>query len=552
MSGPDGEDWRQAMTNEYESLTSKKTWTLVEPPPNAKIIGRMWILREKFEPEGKWYKARFVARGFTQKQCDDFSDTYAPVVHQSSVRLLMSHAVNNEMKLFHIDVKTAYLNSELTETIYIRQPYLFERGDGLVCKLNKAIYGLKQAAKCWNDHLTQTLNKYGLKQLLSDLCIFTNKDRSTIIAVYVDDLLILAKNESDYIRIRDRLAERFDITDKGQVKQFLGMQIRQSNIELTISQVPYIDLFKRFNMNDCKTAFTPIPSGTIFEPSDDDADCDNVQLYQSIVGSLIYLANGSRPDTQFRVNKLCKYMASPKAKHLDLGKRIIRYLRKCSADTAPISIYCDSDYPNDKLESKSISGAVVWHYGNLSRWTSHTQPCVARSTCEAETNAIKEASMDALYFISLIRELEQRKSISPIDVWNDNQPAIKTLEGGGQFARNRHYLNRINFIKLLVKKNIISVKYRQTDLMLADPLTKPLTEARSKFLFTASGMIFGWGGVLEVTFKLPAHSADAVAQWHSIAQSFSPAHHLCPPAFFPFSHSLLFCAFLLFSLLVCW
>lgn len=503
-SGPDGENWKLAIEDEYRSLMSKNTWTLVRPPPGAQVIGSMWILREKFESDGKRYKARFVAKGFNQKDAGSH-DTYAPVVHQSSVRLLMSHAITHNMKLYHIDVKTAYLNSNLNETIYIKQPYMFEGGgggDGLVCKLNKAIYGLKQAARCWHNTLTNILQEIKFKQLLADSCVFVNEDRSTIVAVYVDDLLVICERQFNYEQVRDALAGKFKITDKGQVRQFLGMTIEQANNQLRISQIPYIEsTLKRFNMADCKPVVTPIPTGTIIDPIGSDQDCDDVRLFQSIVGSLIYLANGSRPDIQFAVNKLCKYMATPKQKHLLLAKRIIRYLQKTintkliftnpSSKVTPIEIFSDADFANDKTESKSISGVIVRHYGNMIRWTSHSQDAVAKSTCEAEVNSMNEAAQDAVYFKNLVTEIDPGGDLSPIIIWNDNQSAIKTIEGGGRFGRNRHYIVTINFIRSLVNNDTIKPQYRQTELMLADPLTKPLTESRINKLFSISGLHFG-------------------------------------------------------------
>lgn len=233
-----------------------------------------------------------------------------------------------------------------------------------MCKLNKAIYGLKQAARCWHNHLTAILDQINLKQLMADSCIFVNEDKSIIVAVYVDDLLILCKRDKDYSKIRDSLAANFEITDKGQVKQFFGMQIAQTDEEITISQAPFIsELLQRFNMADCKSVTTPIPTGTIFDVTEDDDDCEDVPLFQSIVGSLIYLSNGSRPDVQFGVNKLCKYMSSPKQKHLLLAKRILRYLQgtkdarltytNSKTGNESIEIYCDADFANDLAKSNT-------------------------------------------------------------------------------------------------------------------------------------------------------------------------------------------------------
>ena len=179
LNSPEGEEYRKAMDNEYYSLISKNTWTLVLPPQNAKVIKTRWILSKKNENPGIRYKARLVAKGFTQRPGVDFDETYAPVIRGSSIRLLLAHACKNNLKIHHVDVKTAYLNADLAEEIYIDQPfgYVAKTNERMVCKLNKAIYGLKQSAECWSEKLNEVMEQLEMEPFSSEECIFADKNK---------------------------------------------------------------------------------------------------------------------------------------------------------------------------------------------------------------------------------------------------------------------------------------------------------------------------------------------------------------------------------------
>jgi hypothetical protein len=219
---------------------------------------------------------------------------------------------------------------------------------------------------------------------------------------------------------------------------------------------------------------------------------------QSIVGGLIYLSNGTRPDIQFATNQLCKYMSNATEKHLILAKRILRYLQRTKnnyilfSSNCPsiISIFTDADFSNDKIESKSTTGMVVLNRGNLIRWSSKAQDSVALSTCEAEINAIREATADAIYFRGLLGEIGKTDIFPPIEIVNDNMSAIKTLESNGKWARNRHYLIKINFIRFHLQKEHIKLSFSRSETMLADPMTKSLTENKIQFLLSKCGLVF--------------------------------------------------------------
>ena len=500
LSGPESGEWKMAMDDEIKSQHASKTWSLVKRPENAKVIDSMWVLTKKHEDGYIRFKARLVAKGFAQRSGIDYTETFAPVMRSSSIRLLLSLALNNDMFVHHVDIKTAYLNSKLDKVVYMRQPYLYEEGEDLVCQLHKAIYGLKQSARCWHRRLTGALKKNGFKHVRSDTCIYTNKKHNCIIAFYVDDLVIMSKDEKEIESIKKKLKSEFEITDKGRISTFLGISIERKEDSLHMSQTKYIeDLLADFGMSDCKPESIPTPSTFKFDKVDESPFMDDKQPYQSLVGSLIYLSNATRPDIQYTTGQLCRFMSCPKQAHFQAAKRVLKYLQgtkdhKLTYRKNPsrpyMQIYCDADYANGN-DSKSISGVITFHRGNAIDWCSRAQQSVAASTCEAEVLAIKEGMQDAVYYRTLLCELTGVDDLDPVDMFNDNQSALRTIDNGGSFAANRHYITRINFIRDYVEGGHADLDYIPTKEMLADGLTKALPESTFNQMFQQFGITSG-------------------------------------------------------------
>lgn len=500
LKSPESAQWFEAMQDEFISHRQKGTWKLVPRPPNTKVIEGMWVLRKKIDDGQTKFKARFVAKGYRQRYGIDYNETFAPVIRVSSIRLLISIALLNDLHIHHVDVKTAYLNSPLTETIYMQQPYLFEEGKDLVCKLERAIYGLKQSARCWHERLSRVLHDIGFEKLNSENCIFFKRPIQMIIGFYVDDLIILARDLNILTEVKRKIAQQFDITDKGSLRCFLGINVSRSSNEFKLSQEDFVDeLLLAHGMSNCKGVGTPIAADQDLSNMNDSPLLEDKQIFQSIVGSAIYLANGTRPDIQFAVGQLCKFMSQPRQAHLQAAKHLLRYLKATrnsplifskNAQEQQVEIFCDADFANDKQTSKSVSGVIVFHHGNPISWSSHIQQTVATSTCEAEILAIKEGVQDAVYFVHLIREIIQSNDFGPITIYNDNQSAIRTIESNGKFSNNRHYLTRINFIRDYIRQGFIRLIYKQTEEMLADGFTKALPKAKFEQLFTRCGLGF--------------------------------------------------------------
>lgn len=197
--------WKEAMDDEIDSLRKTQTWTLVNPPSDHQVIDNRWTYKLKINSDGniQRFKARLVARGFKQTAGVEYHETFSPVARFDSIRTILSITASNKMYLQQFDVKTAFLHGELDEVIYMQQPKGYEDGTNRVCKLNRSLYGLKQASRCWNHRFTAVLKKHGLTSTNADYCVFTNgNDRDRLIlAIHIDDGLISATNQSSIKKV---------------------------------------------------------------------------------------------------------------------------------------------------------------------------------------------------------------------------------------------------------------------------------------------------------------------------------------------------------------
>ncbi|CAL1678819.1 unnamed protein product [Lasius platythorax] len=233
MKSPQKEEWIQAMKREIHSLQENDTWEISDMPKGATILGTKWVYKQKIDDERK-PKARLVIQGCKQTEGVNYEETFALVAlisRYSSIRYLIALTVQKDFYIAHLDVETAYLYSELEEDIYISSPKLPGKNkySGKILKLRKAVYGLKQSGRNWNIKLDAVLRKEGLKRLKSDSCIYMyqKRERTIIVAVYVDDLLIFSNNKNEIRCLKENLRKQFKIRDLGEVSEFLGIKIER-------------------------------------------------------------------------------------------------------------------------------------------------------------------------------------------------------------------------------------------------------------------------------------------------------------------------------------
>lgn len=309
----DWPEWQKAIETEYESLIKNETWSLCDLPKNRKAISGKWVfkLKRKFNGEVDKYKARFVAKGFSQKQGFDFNETYAPVAKLPTLRILLSIAVRFDMHVHQMDVKGAFLNGDLREDIYMVQPEGYANGNK-VCKLNKAIYGLKQASRMWNEKFHGFMTRMGFKRCASDYCLYT-KFKNGIrcyILLNVDDLLIICDDLQMVKAIKSLLAKEFEMTDIGTAYTFLGIHIQhdRENGTIQLSQEQYLkNVIRKFGMNEAKPISTPIEKG-LHLPMDKSIESANVP-YRELIGCLTYATLTTRPDLCAATNYFSRFQS---------------------------------------------------------------------------------------------------------------------------------------------------------------------------------------------------------------------------------------------------
>lgn len=494
MLSLDKEEWRLAMEREYNSLLKNNVWKLVDRPCDKNVIKCKWVYKLKRDDSGKdSYKARLVARGFSQQQGVDYSDTFSPVVRHTTLRTLFALANEFNWDISHFDVETAFLNSNLNEHIFMEQPEGFDTDKNKVCFLLKSIYGLKQASRMWNQKVHQLLCNNGFIQSKCEPCVYVCKSngKSTIIALYVDDFYVFGNCSVTKENLLKLLQQEFIVKDLGALKTCLGMNVcrDRSKSTLTLNQKSYIEkLLLRFGMEKCKPVTTPMMLNCKLDRPKGNCLDENKYPYRELIGSLMYLAVCTRPDIAFVCSQLSQFCCGFEMSHWLAAKRVLRYLAGtldyglCFYKTHHLDItaYTDADWGNDIVDRKSYTGFVV-KLGNCTiNWEARKQKCVALSSTEAEYLAISDVCKDLCFVQNFLNEIISR--VPKITLYNDNQSAQKLLESKEySHKRTKHIDLRYHYIKDLIQSGFATVKYLSTQEMIADVLTKPLSSMKHKY-----------------------------------------------------------------------
>jgi hypothetical protein len=257
--------WRDAMNNELQSIENNNTWIWSELPVGHKPIGLKWVYKVKKDAAGNIvkHKARLVAKGYAQKEGIDFDEVFAPVARLETIRVLIALSAQGNWEIHHMDVKSAFLNGDLHEEVYVTQPPGFqnpEKGQ-LVLKLNKALYGLKQAPRAWNIRLDSELASLGFSRCKVEHAVYRRGVGKSmlIIGVYVDDLIICGPSASDIADFKQQMKKTYSMSDLGLLSYYLGMEVRQGTNEITICQRSYAaKIVEQCNMGRCNSTDTPM------------------------------------------------------------------------------------------------------------------------------------------------------------------------------------------------------------------------------------------------------------------------------------------------------
>jgi len=485
----DWPEWEKAIKTELDTLRQMGTWELMEAPKNRKPVTNKWVFVRKYNKEGELlkYKARLVARGFSQVPGMDYNETFAPVVRLETIRAILALAVEEDWEIQQMDVKGAYLNGDLKEEIYMNQPEGFHDETTRLCRLIKTIYGLKQSGREWNHKLNKRLQNRGFKRLETDPCVYIRKGkgRIEIITVWVDDLLLFTKTEAQMTNLKRELGDLFEITDLGEPNKLVGIEIDRDrkNGTLTIKQTKYIEsILEKYGLKDANSVSTPLDPNVKLEPleSTDSATADG--NYASLTGSLMYAAIGTRPDIAYATNKLCSFNANPSLIHWSAAKRVLRYLkgtkekgityRKGGDNKNRLYGYADASFATNSDRSSTSGHVFLLNKGAIT-WGSRKQRIIALSTAEAEYSAMAEAGRRLTWLRNLYYEIGYTQN-EPTVLYADNQSAIAIATNLQYHQRSMHFPICQHYIRQKIRDGDARLEYCTTNEMTADIFTKAL------------------------------------------------------------------------------
>ena len=462
LDSPDAEQWKQAIEKEVQSLQDMGTYTVIDDlPKGRKAVSSKLVFRVKRNVDGsiERFKARLVARGYSQVPGMDFDETFAPVVKLTSVRILCALASLLKLHFHHLDVDTAFLNGTLQEEIYMRLPQGIGLNSGKFVRLLRSIYGLKQASRVWNELLDTELGKLGFKRITADYCIYVYHKGKEIcfLAVYVDDMGMLTSNLHFMEKLKKLIGEVFKIKDLGPIKQLLGLAIdydRETG-RLELSQSRYIQQsLERYGCDDGHTHPTPLSSGVKLTKADSPTTPFAIAEmkdypYQSLIGTLMYAMLGTRPDIAFAVGALSKYSSNPGKGHWNEAVHVLRYLGGTKdlalvfdgsngADLSSFILgYSDSDWAGDMDTRRSTGGYVFFACGAAISWSSKLQQSPALSSTEAEYMACTCAVQEAIWLRQFLDQLGYHQK-NPTQLLGDNQGAIALAKNPGNHPCTKH------------------------------------------------------------------------------------------------------------------
>ena len=529
MKADDVEHFLESMDDEMKSLFKNKIYELYprsKVPRNQRVLRAVWSHRRKTKPTGEVYRhrSRICVDGSQQTHGVDYEHTYSPVVSWSTVRIMLIISVLNNLKTRQVDYVQAFPQASLSEgeNVFMEIPrgYNYEgaTSDDYVLKLRKNLYGLKQAAYNWHELLKAGLLKLGFKQSEHEPCLFLKKDITCLL--YVDDTLFFSKSD-DIIdsHINSLKTLGFDLTDEGDVENFLGVKVEKfPNNQIKMSQPSLIDTAIKMVLleNKSKCHNTPAVNPPLHEHKDG-AERTSTWSYRSVIGILTYIARNTRPDIEYAVHQCARFQINPKKAHDNAVKRICRYLNGTrdkgviftpdAALTSSLQCYVDAgfagDYqPETKADANSVrsrTGCVIMFAGCPITWFSRLQTEIALSTTEAEYIALSTAAREVIPMRELMIEIGSLfglTSIAPTlkcTLFEDNMGAEHLAKSPKMTPRTKHIAIKYHHFREHVKAGTLIIERVDTENQLADIYTKAVPKP---ILTKLRKEIQGWTSLL--------------------------------------------------------
>ena len=487
VQSPARAKWEEAMADEVETMRQRDVFDAVSLPNDAKVLGTRWVYKTKRDTDGNIvrYRARLVVQGNRQRFGIDYDEVFSPVVNFVVIRLfLILLVINRGWVDAHLDVKCAYLYGHLEQPTYIRPPDGFREGlqEDVVWRLKKALYGLHQSGRQWHERLLQEILLLKFEKVPGFSCVF-HRNNEIVLLVYVDDIIVFAKNSvilADFISQLERI---FEISDLGRVTRLLGVNFERVNNDIFVHQVDYVEsLGLEYGVTANALVKVPVHVGKTFEkpktPEEEEIDFP----YRSLVGSLLFLASRTRPDILFPVILLSQYNTGHSLDHVKALLQILQYVVNTKHQAIKLSTssdenlyaYTDSSWASDRDDRKSFSGFMTFIGGIPLSWGCKKQSSVALSSMEAEFLGIVHCLKDTRWLSLIFREFEPVKNLSNVPtIFSDSLSAINYSKNQMETSNTKHIEIRFNFVKDWLLKNYFQLKPVAGKQNIADIFTKP-------------------------------------------------------------------------------
>lgn len=501
LASPFAAQWRSALEEEFSSIKSLGVYNLIprgDVPGNRRIMHGKPVFRLKMDENGApvRFKVRWVCKGYEAVWGQDYYSTTSPTMRLESFRVLLHLAASLDWDIHQVDVKTAFLYGTLpdNEICYMEQPRGFEAPgkEDWVWELRKGLYGMPQGGRTWNRTMHDHLTSVGFARVPSEYCLYhrTTSEGTVITGVHVDDFIAIASSPAAGALFKADLRREWTISDLGEARFCIGIAIERDRAARTvrISQTALIDrVIAQFGMSDAHPAITPMETDCNLSRSkdspvsDDDKAAARSWPYRALVGSLNYIAVGSRPDISFAVQQLSQFLDCYGRNHWEAAKRVVRYLKGTRTlslhlggpRTAFLLGYTDSNHARCLDSRKSVGGYCYSLGTGMVSWAAPKQGSPADSTTEAEYVAASEASKEAVWLRSVLASIGHPQD-RPTPLAVDNSGAINLSADPSHHSRTKHIDIKYHILRDHVASDKLFVYWLPTDDNVADILTKPL------------------------------------------------------------------------------
>ncbi|CAI7896370.1 unnamed protein product [Closterium sp. NIES-54] len=514
IEGPYSSQWQAAMDAEMASWKSTGTYVDEVPPPGANIVSGMWIFRVK-QPPGSppVFKARYVARGFSQWQGVDYFQTFSPTLKMTTLRVLLHVAAQRDYELHSLDFSIAFLQGSLHEEILLRRPPGFTGSFPLSTQwsLRRPVYGLRQAPREWHDTLRTTLAALVFAPSTADPSLFLRTDTSLppfYILMYVDDLVFATADTAGLAHVKSELQKRHTCTDLGELRSYLGLQITRDRARrtITLTQSHMVQqVLQRFDFTYSSPQATPLSTRHSLSALPSDESVEPSGPYPELVGYLMYLMTCTRPDLAYPLSILARYVAPGRHRpeHMAAAKRVLRYLCSTSGlglvlgGRSPVVLtgHADASWVDDLATQRSSHGYTFSLGSGSISWRSTRSSSVLSSSCEAKIYAGAMAAQELRWLTYLLTDLGEPPHSPPV-LYVDNKAMLALCREHRLEHRTKHIALRYFLARELQQRGQLRLAYVASQANTADIFTKALHPGDHQRFCTMLGVVPNWPHLL--------------------------------------------------------